>query len=153
MRREALALYFIGKIIPSGVLKTTVRLMIKSLFYRRKVGHETCEMDWKAVPRIEIAALWSGGLGRGVSTGGEGDAFLRWSGGIFGTSNLFYENRAKCITNIWGMVKRPDLRLRRWFERQYRGSWYGSAVGGTREEDWVLVVREGFSLGEWESSR
>ena len=152
MRREALALYFIGKIIPSGVLKTTARLMIKSLFYRRKVGHETCEMDWKAVPRIEIAALWSGGLGRGVSTGGEGDAFLRWSGGTFGTSNLLW-NRAKFITNIWGMVKRPDLRLRRWFERQYRGSWYGSAVGGTREEDWVLVVREGFSLGEWESSR
>ena len=91
MRREALALYSIGKIIPSGVLKTTVRLMIKSLFYRRKVGHETCEMDWKAVPRIEIAALWSGGLGRGVSTGGEGDAFLRWSGGTFGTSNLLWK--------------------------------------------------------------
>ena len=71
--------------------ETTVRLMIKSLFYRRKVGHETCEMDWKAVPRIEIAALWSGGLGRGVSTGGEGDAFLRWSGGTFGTSNLLWK--------------------------------------------------------------
>ena len=77
MRREALALYSIGKIIPSGVLKTTVRLMIKSLFYRRDAGHETCELDWKAVSRIEIAALWSGGLGRGVSTGGEGDAFFR----------------------------------------------------------------------------
>ena len=51
--------------------------MIKSLFYRRDAGHETCELDWKAVSRIEIAALWSGGLGRGVSTGGEGDAFLR----------------------------------------------------------------------------
>ena len=59
------------------------------------------------------------------------------SGEVVEPSELvtYYENRAKFITNIWGMVKRPDLRLRRWFERQYRGSWSGSAVGGTREED------------------
>ena len=62
------------------------------------------------------------------------------SGEVVEPSELvtYYENRAKFITNIWGMVKRPDLRLRRWFERQYRGSWYGSAVGGLerRTENW-----------------
>ena len=43
------------------------------------------------------------------------------SGEVVEPSELvtYYENRAKFITNIWGMVKRPDLRLRRWFERQY----------------------------------
>ena len=57
------------------------------------------------------------------------------SGEVVGPSELatYYENTAKFITNIWGMVKRPDLRLRRWFERQYRGSWSGSAVGGGLE--------------------
>ena len=77
MRREALALYFIGKNNPFWDTEDNREVDDKSLFYRRDAGHETCELDWKAVSRIEIAALWSGGLGRGVSTGGEGDAFLR----------------------------------------------------------------------------
>ena len=35
------------------------------------------------------------------------------SGEVVEPSELvtYYENRAKFITNIWGMVKRPDLRL------------------------------------------
>ena len=65
------------------------------------------------------------------------------SGEVVEPSELvtYYENRAKFITNIWGMVKRPDLRLRRWFERQYRGSSKGSIGVAGMEVQWGGLER------------
>ena len=48
------------------------------IFTGEKAGHLRL-VKWfeKGSLRIEIAALGSGGLDRGLSTGGEGDVFLR----------------------------------------------------------------------------